>query len=223
MIQMVWSQEIASKAYVDTVKALCPKSFKEPGVSEFLSAMAAGWNSKLIVDSWSYGGPIATSVGLAVAALHTCGRHVCVVPDERSRLGYVEAMKEAWTMSSSTAVIVGEAKGVMEGLHGVDFLVVDLNRKDFGRVLRYAKLSHKGAVLACRSRSARHGGISGFRWHGLLEKGTRIVRSVFLPVGQGLHIAHVGASSGAVGSKKSPSRWIELIDQQSGEKHVFRG
>ncbi|KAK8504094.1 hypothetical protein V6N13_132082 [Hibiscus sabdariffa] len=217
MSQMVWSQETASKAYVDTVKALCQKSFREPGVPEFLSAMAAGWNSKLIVESWSYGGPIETSVGLAVAAHHTRGRHVCVVPDERSRSGYVEAMGEAWTMSSQTAVIVGEAEGMMEGLQGVDFLVVDLKRQDFGRVLRYAKLSHKGAVLACKN--ARHRGISGFRWHGLLEKGTRVVRSVFLPVGQGLHIAHVGANS----YKKSPSRWIKHLDQRSGEEHVFRG
>ncbi|KAL4323414.1 hypothetical protein GQ457_11G000920 [Hibiscus cannabinus] len=217
MSQMVWSQETASKAYVGTVKALCQKSFREPGLPEFLSAMAAGWNSKLIVESWSYGGPIETSVGLAVAAHQTCGRHVCVVPDERSRSGYVEAMGEAWTMSSQTAVIVGEAEGMMEGLQGVDFLVVDLKRQDFARVLRYAKLSHKGAVLACKN--ARQWGISGFRWHGLLEKGTRVVRSVFLPVGQGLHIAHVGANS----YKKSPSRWIKHLDQRSGEEHVFRG
>ncbi|GMI75849.1 hypothetical protein like AT3G60780 [Hibiscus trionum] len=223
MIQnMVWYQETTSKAFVDTVKALCQKSFKEPGVPEFLSAMAAGWNSKLIVEPWSYGGPIATSVGLAVAAHHTCGRHVCVVPDERSRSGYVKAMEEAWTMSSQTAVIVGETKQVMEGLHqwrmqSVDFLVVDLGRQDFARVLRYAKLSDGGAVLACKN--ARYRGISGFKWHGLLDKGTRVVRSVFLPVGQGLHIAHVGANS----YKKSPSRWTKHFDQRSGEEHIFRG
>ncbi|KAA3469391.1 ankyrin repeat/KH domain protein [Gossypium australe] len=219
MIQMVWSQEIASKAYLDTVKELC-QNFKEPGVSEFLSAMAAGWNSKLIVESWSYGSPIATSVGLAVAARHTCGRHVCVVPDERSRLGYIKAMEEAGTVSS-TAVIVGEAEEVMEGLHDVDFLVVDLKRKDFARVLRCAKLNHDGAVLACKN--ACHRGISGFRWHGVLEKGTRVVRSLFLPVGQGLHVAHAGANSGGVRIKKCPSRWIKYIDHRSGEEHVFRG
>ncbi|MBA0709484.1 hypothetical protein Golax_024515 [Gossypium laxum] len=219
MIQMVWSQEIASKAYLDTVKALC-QNFKEPGVSEFLSATAAGWNSKLIVESWSYGSPIATSVGLAVAARHTCGRHVCVVPDERSRLGYIKALEEAGT-ASSTAVIVGEAEEVMEGLHDVDFLIVDLKRKDFDRVLRCAKLNHDGAILACKN--ACHRGISGFRWHGVLEKGTRVVRSLFLPVGQGLHVAHAGANSGSVRTKKCPSRWIKYIDHRSGEEHVFRG
>ncbi|XVF73413.1 hypothetical protein PTKIN_Ptkin12aG0199900 [Pterospermum kingtungense] len=217
-MKLVWSPETASKAYIDTVKSC--KNFQESGVSEFLSAMAAGWNSKLIVESWSHGGPISTSVGLAIAAHHTSGRHVCVVPDERSRSGYVMAMKEAG-MSSSTVVIVGEAEEVMEGLTGIDFLVVDSKRKDFARVLRFAKLGHKGAVLACKN--ARHRDISAFRWHWVLERGTRVVRSVFLPVGQGLDIAHIGAIGGGVRSKKGPSRWIKHIDQRSGEEHVFRG
>ncbi|XVF33507.1 hypothetical protein REPUB_Repub17cG0174500 [Reevesia pubescens] len=216
-MKLVWSPETASKAYIDTVKS-CQNS-KESGVAEFLSAMAAGWNSKLIVESWSYGGPTATSVGLAIAARHTCGRHVCIVQDERSRSGYVKAMHEAGM--SSTVVIVGEAEEVMEGLSGVDFLVVDSKRKDFARFLRFAKLGHKGAVLACKN--AFHRGNSGFRWHGVLERGTRVVRSVFLPVGQGLDMAHIGANGGYVGSKKVPSRWIKHIDQRSGEEHFFRG
>ncbi|XWS45925.1 hypothetical protein CRYUN_Cryun14cG0021200 [Craigia yunnanensis] len=189
-MKLVWSPETASKAYIDTVESC--QNFKESGVAEFLSAVAAGWNSKLIVESWSYGGSIATSVGLAIAARHTCGRHVCIVPDERLRSGYIKAMQEAGM--SSTVMIVGEAEEVMEGLAGVDFLVVDSKRKDFARVLRFAKLGQKGAVLAIKN--ACHRGISGFRWHGVLERGTRIVRSVFLPVGKGLDIAHIGANGG---------------------------
>ncbi|XVE74019.1 hypothetical protein DITRI_Ditri11bG0165300 [Diplodiscus trichospermus] len=153
------------------------------------------------------------------AAHHTCGRHVCIVPDERSRSGYIKAMQEAGM--SSTVVIVGEAEEVMEGLRGVDFLVVDSKRKDLAMVLRFAKLSHKGAVLACKNTC--HRGMCGFRWHAVLQRGTRVVRSVLLPVGQGLDIAHIGGSnSEGVGSKKTPSRWIKHIDQRSGGEHVFR-
>ncbi|XVF22721.1 hypothetical protein REPUB_Repub12eG0195200 [Reevesia pubescens] len=216
-MKLVWSPETASKAYIDTVKSC--KNFEESDVAEFLSAMAAGWNSKLIVESWSYGGPIATSIGLAIAAHHTCGRHLCIVPDERSRSGFIKAMQEAGI--SSTVVIVGEAEEVMEGLEGVDFLVVDSKLKGFARVLRFAKLGQKGAVLACKN--ACHRAISGFRWHGVLERGTPVVRSVLLPVGQGLDIAHIGANGGGMGSKKASNRWIKLFDQQSGEEHVFRG
>ncbi|KAK8654572.1 hypothetical protein V6N13_128531 [Hibiscus sabdariffa] len=215
-MKLIWSPETASKAYIDTVKSC--RQFKDSGVAEFLSAMAAGWNTKLMVESWSYGSPIATSVGLAIAANHTCARHVCIVPDEQSRLNYVDAMKGVGI--SSTAVIVGEAEDAMEELVGVDFLVVDSKRKEFARILRHAKLNHKDAVLACKN--ARGRVISGFRWHWVLERGTRVVRSVFLPVGQGLDIAHIGADTGVMGSKKSCSRWIKHTDKQSGEEHVFR-
>lgn len=194
------------------------RNFNDSGVAEFLSAMAAGWNTKLIVESWSYGGPVATSIGLAVAARHTCGRHVCIVSDERSKSSYVEAMAVAGVPST---VIVGDAEEAMEGLSGIDFLVVDSKRKDFARVLRYAKLNHKGAILACKNACKRP--ISGFRWNRVLGKETRVVRSVVLPVGQGLDIAHIGADGGVVGYKSSSSRWIKYIDQRSGDEHFFRG
>lgn len=199
----------------------CEK-FKESGVAELLSAMAAGWNAKLIVEAWSHDGPIATSVGLAIAARATGGRHVCVVPDERSRLEYVAAMRNAASSAAITEIAVGEAETAMAGLVGVDFLVVDCKRRDFARVLRLAKVCHRGAVFACKNAWQRN--VSGFRWQWALERGTRVVRSVFLPVGKGLDIAHIGSNSGTstMGLKKGPSRWIKHVDQRSGEEHVFR-
>ncbi|XP_041021829.1 uncharacterized protein LOC121263099 [Juglans microcarpa x Juglans regia] len=231
-MKLVWSPETASKAYIDTVKSI--KNFKEhSGVAELLAAMAAGWNAKLIVESWLNGDPIVTSIGLAIAARHACGRHVCIVPDERSKQEYVKAMREYSDVSFPTPmeVVVGEAEAAMAGLVGVDFLVVDCKRGDFARVLRFAKLGQRGAVLACKNACQRN--VSGFRWHGVLERGTRVVRTVLLPVGKGLDIAHIGSTidiahtgstGGSSGSwKKSPSRWIKHIDARSGEEHVFRG
>ncbi|EXB76218.1 hypothetical protein L484_025572 [Morus notabilis] len=221
-MKLIWSPETATKAYIETVKS-CEK-IKESGVAELLAAMAGGWDAKLIVEAWSYGSPVATSIGLAVAARQTCGRHVCIVLDERTRQEYIKAMR------SSTApppqlpeVVIGEAEAAMEALGGgVDFLVVDCGRRDFGRVLRSAKVSNRGAVFACKNAWQRN--VSGFQWQWALEKGTRVVRSVFLPVGNGLDIAHIGSSSGggAMVSRKGPSRWITHVDQRSGEEHVFR-
>lgn len=209
----------------------CEQKFKESGVAELLSAMAAGWNAKLIVEAWCQGGPISTSVGLAVAARHTGGRHVCVVPDERSRLEYVGAMRSAAAAAAARGcsswgvpeVAVGEAEAAMAGLAGVDFLVVDCRRRDFARVLRVATACPRGAVFACKNAWQRN--VSGFRWHWALQRGTRVVRSVLLPVGKGLDIAHIGSNSGTSttpGFKKIPSRWIKHVDQRSGEEHVFR-
>ncbi|KAK7390119.1 hypothetical protein VNO78_25418 [Psophocarpus tetragonolobus] len=226
-MKLVWSPESALKAYIDTVKS-CEK-FKESGVPELLSAMAAGWNTKLIVESWSYGGSIAASVGLAVAARNTGARHVCIVPDERSKAQYIKSLEEMG-VSPPPEVVAGEAEAAVSRLAEVDFLVVDCKRKEFARVLRVAKVGPKGAVLACKNAWQRNF-CGGFRWSVVLQRGVRVVRSVFLPVGKGLDIAYIGSSKSGSSSTptpapqlvaKGPSRWIKHIDQQSGEEHLFR-
>ncbi|KAK8484477.1 hypothetical protein V6N11_012039 [Hibiscus sabdariffa] len=225
-MKLVWSPETASKAFVDTVKlksVSINQLYHESGVAELVSAMAAGWNARFIVETWSQGGATATSVGLAVATSHTNGRHVCVVPDERSRLAYVEALEEAGV--SRPEVIVGEPEEVMDRLNGIDFMVVDSQRKDYSRVLRLAKLSNRGAVLVCKNADSKTA--SGFKWRSVIEGGSqsrRLVRSVFLPVGKGLDIAHVASSGGnpGSGSGKGQRRWIKHVDRQSGEEYVIR-
>ncbi|CBI22148.3 hypothetical protein VitviT2T_002141 [Vitis vinifera] len=214
-MKLVWSPETASKAYIDTVKTC--ELFQESGVAELVSAMAAGWNAQLIVETWSQGGLIATSVGLAIASRNSCGRHVCLVPDEQSRSEYVEAMGEAGV---STEVIVGKAEDVMGGLSGVDFLVVDCRRRNFQRVFRLAKLSHRGAVLVCKNANSTSN--TSFKWRSVLDHGSRLVRTVFLPVGKGLDIAHVATSGGSSGSTQGQSRWIRHVDRESGEEYVIR-
>ncbi|OMO80876.1 hypothetical protein COLO4_23878 [Corchorus olitorius] len=216
-MKLVWSPETASKAYIDTVKSC--ELYHESGVAELVSAMAAGWNAGFIVETWSQGGATATSVGLAVASSHTKGRHVCIVPDEISRVEYVQALEEA---GMSPEVIVGEAEEVMNELNGIDFLVVDSQRKEFSRVLRLAKLSNRGAVLVCKNANSRNA--SSFRWRSVIDDGSRrLVRSVFLPVGKGLDIAHVATSAGGNSSSgKGERRWIKHVDRESGEEHVIR-
>ncbi|XP_019156408.1 PREDICTED: uncharacterized protein LOC109153095 [Ipomoea nil] len=212
-MKLVWSPENASKAYIDTVKSC--ELFHESSVAELISAMAAGWNAQLIVEAWSKGGVTATSVGLAVASRHAGGRHVCILPDQESREEYAEAMQKA---GMSPEIIVGEPEEAMEGLAGIDFLVVDCRRNDFSRLLRVAKLGHGGAVLICKNASSRVA--ADFRWRSVLDGNSRIVRSVFLPVGKGLDMAHVGATGS--GGRKGESRWIRHFDKESGEEFLFR-
>ncbi|XP_061976417.1 uncharacterized protein LOC133697696 [Populus nigra] len=216
-MKLVWSPETASKAYIDTVKSC--EVHQESSVAELISAMAAGWNAKLILETWSQGGILATSIGLAIASRHTDGRHVCIVPDELSRSQYEEAVGEA---GISPEIIIGEAEEVMEGLVGIDFMVVDSRQRDFAGVLRVAKLSSRGAVLVCKNASSRNE--SSFRWRSVVDDGSRrLVRSVFLPVGKGLDIAHVATSGGSSSnSGKGESRWIKHVDRQSGEEYVIR-
>lgn len=223
-MKLVWSPESASKAYIDTVKSC--ELYHESGVAELISAMAAGWNAKLIVETWSQGGVIPTSVGLAIAAGHTSGRHVCIVPDERSRSAYAAAVSSGGAGGDddiSTEILVGAPEEVMTELEGIDFLVVDGTRRDFARVLRLAKLSHRGAVLVCKNAEAK---TASLRWRAVIDGGKyRVVRTAFLPVGQGLDIAHVAASGGPSSpssSKSGKRKWIKHVDRSSGEEHVIR-
>lgn len=218
------------------------KKFNNSGVAELLAAMAAGWNARFIVEFWAHGSPIATSVGLAVAAHSTGARHVCVVPDEISRTEYTTTITRvtgALSMSPAPSeVVVGEAEAVTAELEEVDFLVVDSGKRDFTWALKVVRVSSRGAVLACKNAWQRSAW--GFRWHVALRRGTRVVRTVFLPVGKGLDIAYIGSTNNSnnnnngitvsstsesvscSSSKKGPSRWIKQVDMISGEEHVFR-
>lgn len=185
--------------------------------------MAAGWNARLVVETWSRGGAIATSIGLSVATHHTGGRHICVVPDEDSRSEYVEAMNNSGQPAAE--LVVGPPEEAIKGVDGIDFLVVDCRPDDFARILRVAELGQRGAVLICKN--AASSAAAGFRWRSALDVKSRIVRSVSLPVGKGLDIAHIGAPGGGgggsgSGSGKGRSRWIKHIDQRTGEEYVIR-
>ncbi|XP_077246701.1 ankyrin repeat/KH domain protein (DUF1442) [Tasmannia lanceolata] len=208
-MKTAWCSETASKSYIDTVRAVKSGFPATTHVAELVSAMAGGFKCQLIIEAWARGDSIATSVGLAIASRHVGGRHVCIVPDERWRLEYEEAMQRS---GLSPEVVVGEAEEVMGGLVGVDFVVVDSRRKDFAKILRFAKMSQRGAVLVCKN------AVPCFRWRGVLGNGTRVVRSVFLPIEKGLEIAQV-SMGGGVGSGKS--RWIKHFDRRTGEEHVF--
>ncbi|KAK9698686.1 hypothetical protein RND81_08G123600 [Saponaria officinalis] len=225
-MKLVWSPETASKAYIDTVKSC--ELFQGSGVAELISAMAAGWNAKLIVETYSHGGPILASIGLAIAARHTGGRHVCIVADHRSRSTYTKAFSAVSPAMTLPEIIVGDPEEVMSELDGVDFMVVDGDRRDFSRFLRLARLGHRGAVLLCKNAGGGKTAPCGVKWRGVVDGCRRVVRTAYLPVGDGLEMAHVASpgspssSSGSKDNSNNKKRWIKHFDQSSGEEHVIR-
>ncbi|XP_071730769.1 uncharacterized protein [Rutidosis leptorrhynchoides] len=217
-MKLTWSPEMATKAFMDTVKS--SELYQGSSVTELISAMAAGWNAKLIVETWCQGDAITTSTGLAVASTHTCGRHVCIVPNEDSKTDYLTAMQK---IGMAPEVLVGEPETVIKELDVIDFMVVDSRKIEFALILKAAKFGQRGAVLVCKNASSRVD--SEFRWRSLFDDGgsRRIVRSVFLPVGKGLDIGHVSAvESGSGLEKRKNSRWIKRVDRESGEEFLIR-
>ncbi|CDO97693.1 unnamed protein product [Coffea canephora] len=216
-MKLIWCPEISAKAYIDTVK-FCGLSM-ESSAPELISAMAGGWNAKLIVEAWTTGGAAPkNSIGLAIAARHSGGRHVCIVADEKSRQEYTCAMQNRPAGIALPEVMVGEAEELMGRLTGIDFLVVDGHCKDFTRVFSFAKFSHLGAVLVCKNASRKT--FSWFRWNKVLDSAVSVVNSRNLPIGNGIDVAYVAGEKRCSG--KVTKGWITHMDQQSGEEHVFR-
>ena len=181
--------------------------------------MAAGWNAKLIVETWSYGDAIASSVGLNVASQHANAKHICIVQNTLSESSYLQAIQEASSpLNLPETIVAEEPQSAMKEIQGIDFLVVDWRNKEFAAgALRNAAFGSRGAVVVCRNGYSRSA--SGFSWTRALRDRT-IVRKVTLPVTGGIEIAHVAArNSGKTESKKR--RWIKHVDQSSGEEHVF--
>lgn len=144
-----------------------------------------------------------------------------MVPDEKSRLEYVGAMKNSGV--AVPEVMVGVAKEVMERLNGVDFLVVDERRSDFISIFNSAKLSNNGAILVCKNGSKiRNIDSNKFSWDSVLDGKVCVVRSVTLPFGSGLEIAYIASKDGSQKVRKYAKRWIRHIDRNSGEEHVIR-
>ncbi|CAF2108519.1 hypothetical protein HID58_081077 [Brassica napus] len=216
-MKLVWSPETASKAYLDTVKSC--ENLETPDAAELISAMAAGWNAKLIVETWSYGDAIASSVGLNVASRHANAKHICIVQNTLSESAYLQAIQEhSSPLNLPETIIAEEPQSAMKEIQGIDFLVVDWRNKEFAAAaLRNAAFGSSGAVVVCRNGYSRNA--SGFSWtRGLRDR--TVVRKVTLPVTGGIEIAYVAArNSGKTESKKR--RWITHVDQSSGEEHVF--
>lgn len=182
--------------------------------------MAGGWNPRLIVEAWSSGSEIMTSICLDIAARHSGARYVCIVQNECSRSEYVKALKDHG--SRVPELMVGEAKDVMARLTNVEFMVVDGRHKDLYELFGLVKLGHRGAVLMCKN--ALQSYMDRLRWDLLIREKARLVRSVIIPVGQGLNIAYVKRDSKSEkSSSKECSRWITRIDHKTGEEHIFRG
>lgn len=128
----------------------CPK-LPEIGIAELLSACAVGWNVKCIIELWSQGDRIEESVGLAIAARNTGGRHVCIVPDEPTKELYLKSFEEILGVSQPE-IVAEVVEMALPRFKGLDFLVVDCTQLgDMSTIIKAAKISPQGATIACKS------------------------------------------------------------------------
>ncbi|CAN6238060.1 unnamed protein product [Urochloa humidicola] len=224
-MKLLWCPEVASKAYIDGVRALAGRNdlAGSAEVAELVAAMAGGWNAQLVVEApgvspaQSSSSPPATSLALAAAARRTGGRYACVLPEGGTSASASAAAAGA-EPSPTTAAVAGDADEAMARLEGVDLLVIDARRRDAAAVLRAARPGARGMVVVRHGDGRRRGAAAP------MAAGTRLVRSVFLPIGKGgVEVLHVGVGKGpSLHSRGTTGRWIRHVNHDTGEEHVFR-
>ncbi|KAI9072499.1 hypothetical protein K1719_045546 [Acacia pycnantha] len=129
---------------------------------------------------------------------------------------------ETWMLGGAIATSIGLAiaRSHTGGRHVCGSRrTVGIGTEGFLESIQIGEIEQQRRVLV--SKNANSKSASRFRWRSAVdeESSRRVVRSVFLPVGKGLDIAHVSAAGGGNYGMK---RWIKHFDQRTGELHVIR-
>lgn len=219
-----WSAENAIKAYLSTLKMGNRTKQPDVDIAEFISALAAGNNSQLMVVA-SAGAADSTTLALVAAAHQTGGRVVCILPS----LQELGLSQEALGLPNANHIefVIGEARNLLLNYYSeADFVVIDCKLKDFGDIF--------GAMEAGRDSNYNCGVVLGYNvlCNGSVLQQWRGLKGQLLPIGKGLLVARINAansrknngdgcvSAGTSGKRKS--HWVVKVDKCTGEEHAFR-
>ncbi|KAL3516996.1 hypothetical protein ACH5RR_023898 [Cinchona calisaya] len=186
-----WSAEHATIAYLQTLNM--GKRGKEPNVAEFIAALAAGNNAKLIVMICA-GNAGSRALALGAAAQETGGRTVCIL----AGLEELHASRKALGCHADFIELVVRNAQSLDEYHGADFVLVDSKLEEYKAVLLTAQTCLKKAFLV------GYNAIHGEPWN------IDSLKAHFLPKDDKL-----------CGFEKK-ERWVVKFDKITGEEHVYR-
>lgn len=205
---MAWSPDNAASAYLETIR-LCKLDHQrrytcsrhsEPHSTEFIAALAAGMNSKLILEVSPSAAP--TTIALAVAARETGGRLICILSDSSALHDAMVAMKEL-NLSGVVEFVIGDAKEIVPRYANVDFALVDCKEEDYIGIMNCINLNSGCAVVVADNLMDRKATTA----YGNFVKKRMGASSISLPIGKGIEVTRF---SGAEQSKR-PSKDAENI------------
>ncbi|KAM1140849.1 hypothetical protein FF1_040849 [Malus domestica] len=230
MRMMEWSAASATNAYFDTLK-LCNDygrqcgSWKtqEPGSNEFVLALAAGMNAKLIVEVTSTVSP--STIALGAAAKQTGGKLVCILPepvlDESKKVIRDTGLKD------SVEFKIGNPSELLSNYENIDFSLVDCKNDEYTRLLKLLDVNPRKSVVVANNLVGERKGLEGH----LGVRGKRVPeRSTKNSIGKGMEVTMIGKNTevgkgnwrGGSKRRSGKSKWIVKVDKQSGEEHIFR-
>ncbi|KAL5719103.1 hypothetical protein ACHQM5_011927 [Ranunculus cassubicifolius] len=239
-----WSPELATNAYLDTLKLCGYRDRRNNGCNnvkaiesnEFISALAAGMRAKLIVEVSNKISP--STIALAAAARQTGGRLVCILPEDKTLAESKQVVKESG-LKDLVEFKVGDPKEVLSHYENIDFSLIDCQTDDYTRLLKSLDVNPRKSVVVANNLVGGKRGLGG-------NLGRVKGRSVKHPIGEGMEVTMIGGSNefsmrgnhhnhcGGGGCATPPieirgrarktgkSNWVKKIDKESGEEHIFR-
>ncbi|XP_028774117.1 uncharacterized protein LOC114731157 [Neltuma alba] len=226
-----WSAENATKAYLSAFKM--GERSKEPDVTEFISAVAAGNNAQTMVVTSASVPDSAILLAMVAAAHQTEGRVICIV-GRADHLNPTKASLGNILVAGQVEFLIGEPQHLLtssEPCKNADFVLVDCeienHQEIFNAVCMGKKKKGSGTVVV---------GYNAMKYcKGTTCWGNCGTRTQLLPIGKGLLVTRFGDFGGnndnnvigsskycASGLRKFRSRWVVKVDKCTGEEHVFR-
>lgn len=184
---------------------------KEPDTAEFISALVAGTNARLMVAACAGAAECTILLALVAAAHQTGGNVVCIVGGANEVQLSKETLGEC---AADVKFVIGDAETLLASEYReADCIVVDCRINNCEGILKTAKGVGRNNVMVL--------GYNAF-WIGFEFDDAHL-----LPIGEGLLVSRVGGSARnkkdgyRCGSGKR-SRWVVKVDKFTGEEHVFR-
>ncbi|XP_058759405.1 uncharacterized protein LOC131632685 [Vicia villosa] len=200
-----WSAENATKAFLSTLKM--GQKAKEPSVTEYISALAAGNNAQLMVVA-SAAAADSTTLALIAAANQTNGNVICIVPTYEDLIASKNFLGVA---ANKVKFMVRKEAQELDVLKKANFVAIDCNLVNHEEMVKLVQIGagnkKKNVVVV---------GYNAFSCKGYWRSyGSK---TQLLPIGEGLLVTRFGSGM----SKSGGSRWIVKFDKFTGEEHVYR-
>lgn len=168
---------------------------------EFISALAAGNQAKLMVQVTSNQGITPLTIALAVAAKHTKSRFVCIL-HQLHDIEDCKAQLSCYDLENAVELVHGNPCKVIMEFKNIDFVVIDCKYEDFLRLFEIIDVNPRGSIVVVSNVERRSG--AGF---GEVIKGRKGVEYVTRSIGEGMELTRIGFASCCKPHKKRFKRF----------------
>ncbi|KAL3517295.1 hypothetical protein ACH5RR_024197 [Cinchona calisaya] len=216
-----------------------------PDSTEFISALAAGMFSQLMVEITPEVSP--STVALAAAARQTGGIVICIIP-ELKQMNESHRLIQDSGLHDMVEFRIGDPVEVLTNYENIDFSLVDCKSSDhdYSKLLEHMDVNPRRSVVVVVNlvEGSCKGGLEGHLIRGV-ENEAKVMRSIKHPMGKGMEILVIGKSidsninkreknnqrsshsraekkGGIVKKTDNESKWIVKFDEESGEEHIYR-